>query len=82
MVLYSLLDSIPGERTILPFLTVTEKRIKLCAVHLAPDSAPPLPDPVLDFPAVNLSDSATEDLLQGTGAEDNSLELMGSAIDT
>ena len=54
----------------------------LCAVHLTQDSAPPIPDPVLDFPAVNLSDSTTINLLQGIGAEDYPLELMGSAIDT
>ena len=82
MVLYCLLDSIPGERTILPFLTVTEKRIKLCAVHIAADSTPPMPDHVLEFPAVNLSDFLTEDLLQGIRAEDDPLELMGSAIAT
>ena len=47
------------------------------AVHLVPDSPPPMPDPVLDFPAVNLLDSATEDLLQQIEAADDPLELMG-----
>ena len=51
-------------------------------MHLVPDSNPLRPDPVLDFPAVNLSDSATEGLPQRLEAEDDPLELMGSVIDT
>ena len=36
-----------------------------CIVHLEPGSTPPpMPDPILDFPALELSDSASEDLLQ------------------
>ena len=57
--------------------TVTHNKIKLCAVHLEPDSTPaPMLDAILDFPALELSDSATEDRLQRIQTEDEPLDII------
>lgn len=76
------LDVILVSSTILDGIrqTVTHKKTKLCPVHLQPDSTPPpIPDPILDFPALQLSDSATEDLLQRIQTEEDPLAIMDAS---
>ena len=61
-------------------LTVTQKKIKLCAVHLKADTPLPLPDSVLDFPPVDFSHSATEKLLQQIDTEENPLRCRSWTV--